>query len=233
MQHQWQETPLLKGLEDSTFQEVQATIRTKKISKGESLFFVSDKATAVYILVSGSIKISRDTQDGVEAVIYLSKKNDIIAENVLFGEKEYSYNAIACEDSEVLVLPCPEIRIIMQHSPAIQSNATKILLQRQKKLQMDIEHLTVQSAPQRIGCFLLDLCDQKTKGAVNFELPYEKGLIAARLGMKSETFSRALNELKQHGVEVKGKSVAIKSIENLVDFTCSACSSSFPCSAEQ
>ena len=35
-------------------------------------------------------------------------------------------------------------------------------------------------------------------------LPYDKKLIASRLGMKPETFSRALAQLRNHGVTIKG-----------------------------
>jgi CRP-like cAMP-binding protein len=88
----------------------------------------------------------------------------------------------------------------------------------------------VQSAPQRIGCFLLRLCKAQEEGEVTLHLPYDKTLIAARLGMKPETFSRALTRLRQESdIEVKGATVSIPDIQRLVGYTCNACSNAYPC----
>jgi len=46
-------------------------------------------------------------------------------------------------------------------------------------------------------------------------LPYEKALIASRLGMQPESFSRALKRLKPIGVEVRGDDVTITDIRSL------------------
>ena len=66
--------------------------------------------------------------------------------------------------------------------------------------------------------------------SVTITLPYDKTLIASRLGMKPETFSRALAKLKQETqIEIKGPMVTIKDMQRLISFTCNHCSSSFPC----
>ena len=60
-----------------------------------------------------------------------------------------------------------------------------------KSLVEQIEQIKVRSAPQRIAEFILRLGGSE-EGRVIVELPFEKGLIANRLGMKPESFSRAL-----------------------------------------
>ena len=49
-------------------------------------------------------------------------------------------------------------------------------------------------------------------------LPYEKALIAARLGMKPESFSRAMARLRGLGVYVEGEQVAISDVERLAAY---------------
>ncbi|NMD07043.1 MAG: helix-turn-helix domain-containing protein, partial [Phyllobacteriaceae bacterium] len=51
------------------------------------------------------------------------------------------------------------------------------------------------------------------------DLPYDKALIAARLGMKPESLSRAFNRLKEYGVEIVQRQAAIKSLSRLRDFS--------------
>jgi CRP-like cAMP-binding protein len=224
----WENSGLFYGIDSNSKNEIGAIMRKKSFKKDEVIFFYEDKATTVYVVESGKIKLSRETADGVESVIFIATNGEVIGENLLFGENQYSYTATALSDLEVYAISLPELRMVIKSSPQMANNANQILLQRNLRLQKELEHIKIQSAPQRIGCFILGNCG-KDHGRASFELPFEKGLIAAKLGMKPETFSRALNELKNQGVKVDGKEVVVESIEKLSAYTCAACSEQFPC----
>ena len=224
----WENSRLFYGIDSNSKNEIGEIIRKKSVKKDEALFFYEDSAAAVYIVESGKIKLSRETGDGVESVILIATNGDLIGENLLFGETQYNYSAATLCDCEVYVISLPELKMIMKSSETILNNAAQILLQQNTRLQKELEHIKVQSAPQRIGCFILGNCG-KSGGKASFELPFEKGVIAAKLGMKPETFSRALVELKNQGVKVNGKDVVVESVEKLSAYTCAACSEQFPC----
>jgi CRP-like cAMP-binding protein len=77
----------------------------------------------------------------------------------------------------------------------------------------------MQSAPQRIGTFLLRLCPNDKNKDIVFHLPYDKALIAKTLGMKGATFSRALNILRlKTNIRIHGTRIEIDSVEQLVKF---------------
>jgi CRP-like cAMP-binding protein len=78
-----------------------------------------------------------------------------------------------------------------------------------------IEQIKLRSAPRRIGEFLISLAAGQANGPCSLNLPYEKALIANRLGMQPESFSRALKRLKPVGVEVHGDDVMIADIKAL------------------
>ena len=62
------------------------------------------------------------------------------------------------------------------------------------------------------------------------KLPYDKTLVASKLGMQPETFSRALSKLKKNtGIEVQGSIITIPDFKMLSDYCCSVCSSEYPC----
>jgi hypothetical protein len=56
------------------------------------------------------------------------------------------------------------------------------------------------------------------KGPAIIELPFEKGLLANRLGMKPESFSRALVQLRSRGVTVERGTVRIADMNRLLAF---------------
>ena len=60
-------------------------------------------------------------------------------------------------------------------------------------------------------------CDSEI-GSCDVTLPYDKMLIAGRLGMKPESLSRAFSRLKSAGVTVKRNHAEIDDIESLRDY---------------
>jgi CRP-like cAMP-binding protein len=83
-----------------------------------------------------------------------------------------------------------------------------------RRLVGQVEQLTVRSSSERVAEFLLKLAGEGAESAI-VHLPYDKGLVAARLGMQPETLSRALAKLRRLGVESKGRRVAIQDFEAL------------------
>ena len=99
----------------------------------------------------------------------------------------------------------PEVAIMML-------SATYVHLQ---SLVMQIEALKAQTGAQRVAEFLLELapCDL---GACEVVLPYDKFLIAGRLGMKPESLSRAFVKLRDQGVTIRQNNVAIDDVTCLL-----------------
>ena len=62
--------------------------------------------------------------------------------------------------------------------------------------------MKARNGAQRVAEFLLDLSDCPETGPCEVTLPYDKLLVAGRLGMKPESLSRAFAKLKAHGVTV-------------------------------
>ncbi|MGE3247697.1 MAG: Crp/Fnr family transcriptional regulator, partial [Beijerinckiaceae bacterium] len=78
----------------------------------------------------------------------------------------------------------------------------------------EIETLKAQTADQRVLRFLLSLC-QASSGPCDVRLPYNKGDIAASLGLKQETLSRSFARLKASGITIEGREAHIADAEKL------------------
>jgi len=86
-----------------------------------------------------------------------------------------------------------------------------------KALVDQIEQIKLLSGSQRVAQFLLRLSPD-AQGATVVGLPYEKALIANRLGMKPESLSRSLSKLRHLGVTVDREQVVIADVERLARF---------------
>lgn len=91
------------------------------------------------------------------------------------------------------------------------------------KLQVENERLAGMTSIKRAACLLLHLSTDMIGNGGTFTFPYDKSLAASQLGMKRETFSRALLQLKPLGVSVNGSEIKIDNFKNIVNFTCKQC----------
>lgn len=206
----------------------QADIKTYE--KGSIFFLHEDEAEWFYVIVSGWVKLFRETLEGSEAVIDMLSTGQVFGEAAVLTDDTHTNSAAAAEKTTVVRMPVSILRRTIDDNHDMALAMLKSLASHRKQQTREIEGLTLQSASQRIGCFLLRLCDADEQTEINLKLPYDKSLIAARLGMKPETFSRALNKLRQEtSISVKGNCATIPDVQNLASFACGACSNEFPC----
>ena len=120
-------------------------------------------------------------------------------------------------------MPSSILKECIEHNAMLGLKIIKSLKSNISLLELQLEHNFTMNAAQRVGCFILRLArSQQTEKKIT--LPYEKNLIACYLGIKRETFSRALNDLRLIGINVQGNILSIANIQDLINFTCVSCS---------
>ena len=206
----------------------QSTFQT--VDKGQVLFVQGEKAVRFFVITFGWIKLFRETLDGTQAIVDILSSGHMFGESSLFHEDMYPYSAEAAENVEILSLPLTLLKTQLETNPKFSLALLSEMAHMRRQQDRELEHRAIQNAPQRIACFLLRLVNQSHTGSATIHLPYDKTLIAARLGMQPETFSRALAKLKETmGIEIRGSSVVLKDIHALSCYSCTACTSEFPC----
>lgn len=221
---------LFSGVSSDVLAPFLEAAQIRREEKGKFIFIQGDKAEWFYLIIDGWIKLFRDTIDGNEAVVDVLTAGHLFGESAIFDNGIYGYGAQLLEPTQYIMLPSSLLKTAVASDQKMAMNMLQVMAQHRRQQSMEIEHLNMQNAPQRIGCFLLRLCPVDVKGSVTLHLPYDKTLIAARLGMKPETFSRALATLKKDAnIRVQGAMVIIGNIQELVDYTCNHCSNKFPC----
>ena len=226
--------PLFAGDDTAVLDELLKNSQLVEPDKGNLLFTQGEKADFLYVVLSGWVKLFRETGDGHEAIAGLCTHGDLFGEAVLYQKSQYPFSAEAASDSIVLRIPAEVIRQRIHKDGGFAARLLQAVSQRLNAMELHMEHLTVMTAPQRIGCFLLKLCRSKGNQNIKILLPYDKTLVAAFLGIKLETFSRSLVQLREFGVNVEGPQVTIESIEKLQKYVCGSCSFDFgECQADK
>jgi CRP-like cAMP-binding protein len=121
------------------------------------------------------------------------------------------------------IISRPELALKMISSLADHLNRSGFILELSSNL----------TTAQRLAAFLLKLC--LDRGSVDqVMLPYNKMLVSERLGMKPETFSRAMRRLeKDLNITFKGRSVSINDLDALQEYCEVFCSRDTECSLKE
>ena len=212
-----------KGLDDADVDSFMSAARIRTYRKQEQLLRQGDSADRFFVVLSGWIKLCRQTDEGDEAVMALFTRGDVFAEAAIFGGGTYPYTAEVAEESRVIEIPARMLKEMAHKNPKIIHRVMASMSQEIKKQHMNNEHIALMNSAQRVGCLLLRLSSEMLGTGAAFTFPYDKSLAAAQLGMKPETFSRSLAQLKPAKVVSKGAEIEIGSFCALSQFCCKNC----------
>ncbi|WP_164919632.1 Crp/Fnr family transcriptional regulator [Hansschlegelia zhihuaiae] len=207
---------LLRSMEEEDLLALIDERMVLSLERGEQLFGQDDPARALFLILEGRMKLSRLDADGGEAVVHIFAKAETFAEAAMFLDKKYPMSAVAVTPARVLAIASTALRARIAAKPDVAFAMLASMSSHLKALVNQIETMTLLTGEERIIRFLIDLIGNRS-GAVTLTLPYEKTLIAKRLGMRPETFSRSLARLRVIGVEIKGATVAVTDVQSLRD----------------
>ena len=205
---------VFSGLNPREVQTLLAQATVIDLEPGQSLFRQGDAATAFFIVITGWIKLYRITPAGDEAVLHVLTKGESFAEAVAFVGGRYPATASAATDARVVMIPAHHVINCVREMPDIAIAMIASTSQHLHRLVQRVEQLSAQSGLQRVAEFLAGLCPN-LDGSCTISLPYDKTLIAGRLGLKPESLSRVFAKLRSVGVDVRASDVVVSEVAQL------------------
>lgn len=212
------ESLLLSSIPDDLANEILSDTKTRRFKHGQMIFSHGDVATSIFVVLEGWIKLFRVTPNGSEAVVGVFTKGSSFGEAVAFKGDTYPVSAEAVTDAIVVQVSASKLLELMQARPEVCTAVLAATFAHLHGLVSQIEQLKAQTGAQRVAEFLLSLCPEGHVGACSVTLPYDKALIAGRLGMKPESLSRAFAKLRAIGVSIQRNHADIDDTEDLADY---------------
>ncbi|MAS87517.1 MAG: hypothetical protein CMH30_06030 [Micavibrio sp.] len=217
----WQEEELLWFIEKA--EQIDYT-------KNSFLFERGDKADYFYVLMWGWVKLFHIDAEGEETVHAIVTRGDSFGEeSVLLGGNYPYHGQVVGGDTRCLMIRAEYLqeRVKSNADLALRIIAALSTHINQTALSFDFFHRL--STVQRLSAFLLNLSLDRN-GVTSLKLPYQKNLIASRLGMEPETFSRAIAQLEAKRIlKKKGREITINKMDKLEVAAGLECTKSIPC----
>jgi CRP/FNR family transcriptional regulator, dissimilatory nitrate respiration regulator len=209
--------PLFKAMGPAIARAMINDRTPRTYARGEAIFEEGDPADGFFCMIEGWAKLYRLREDGEEVVVAIFSAIETFAEVAMFLGGRYPASCQAVSPARILKIDAARLRQAVLDQPQLAFDMLAAASMRLRQLVDEVEQLKAQSAPQRIAGFFVRQTPT-VSGPTRIALPYEKALIAGRLGMKPESFSRALGKLTELGVVVERESVSIRDVARLVAF---------------
>jgi CRP-like cAMP-binding protein len=177
---------------------VAAKARRLHLAEGKVLFSQGDAAERFFLLTKGRLKLFRLSSEGNEKIIEIINEGNTFAEALMFLERaRYPVGCAALTDCELIALDTRDFNDMLRGSVDTCLLLLGELSQRLRGLISEIDRLSLQSATCRVAGYFLH---RLPAGEEELTLDVPKGVLASRLSIKPETFSRIIKQLSESGI---------------------------------
>jgi len=213
--------PIFADLDDVTIQKIGSVGFSKKYSKDEIIFREDDPGSAMFVILTGKVKVVRTSNDGREVILTILSQYDFFGEMALLDGLSRSASVIATEESELFIIQREEFLNLLKLHPEISINLLQELTQRLRAADLKIKSLSLKDAEGKVATVLLQLAEEIGKikhGVVEIDkLPLQQDL-ANMAGTSRETISRNLHSFAKKGyVELDGAKLKILNFDKFRD----------------
>ncbi len=211
--------PLFSELSDAEITMLLPGVREYTMRAHEMLFHKGERLDGIHIVVSGQIRLFMPGQQGTEKLIYTMNPGASFAEGVIFLDTPCPVSAQATQDGTLLVASRGVLLEVLDCDPKFARKMLTSLSTKLHQLMMDMETCTLMNSVQRVVCFLSHQVPPQNPSRYEVTLDTSKQLLASRLNLAPETFSRALHHLVAAGlIEVHGRTIHVMDTLRLKNF---------------
>jgi CRP-like cAMP-binding protein len=200
--------PLFEGVSRQHFAEVVRQARSLHYARGQTVARRGEMVPGLFAVAYGMVKLTLHGATGAEKVLRLVGPAQTFGEIALFRREPLPLEAVAVVDTGLVMVPAATLLRLIETDAHFARSLVASLCQRLHAMVSDFEATTLHGATGRLAAYLESLAD--SPGPTSVTLPAAKKLIAARLGMTKETFSRALRQLGRDGLlRVAGRRIEL------------------------
>ncbi len=211
--------PLFAGLDNDAADALRSTMTEVELARGRMLFQEGDPGDALYVMISGKIKLVRKANDGRENLLAVLGPGEMFGELSVFDPGPRSTAAMAVTKVKLLRLSQADLTPWLHDRPEVAAGLLRQLAGRLRRTSETAADLVFTDVPGRVAKALLDLSQRfGTASAdgllVHHDLTQEE--LAQLVGASRETVNKALADFVARGwIKLEQKSVTLTDVERL------------------
>lgn len=204
---------IFRDVDRSRVDEMLRVSFLQKFPAGVALVHEGDEADFLHVVVDGKVEIFSSYRDRETTVSVIGSGHCFITAAVVL-DRVYLKSARSLTPARVLLIPSEAVRRCFSEDAAFARCLACDLAGAYRMVVKELKNQKLRSGLERLANWLL--AHRAENGNVGrFELPFEKKVLASRLGMAPEVLSRSLAALAPYKVKVTGSSIEIRDVEAL------------------
>ncbi len=208
------EVAIFSELSEATLAALTKGAFLQRFPSQTMLFRQGDLPDFLYVLLEGSVQFTGTAPDARETVVEILKPVDAFMPAAVLTNTPYLVSAKVVHPARIVMVPAAAVLQTITHDAGLALALLASISRQYRALLRQVKDLKLRTSTQRLGCYLLALAEENGGDGL-VELPHDKRLIAARLGMTPESLSRAFSSLRTMGVEVRGHRIRLTDVTKL------------------
>jgi CRP-like cAMP-binding protein len=209
--------PIFSEIPMEIIEKIEKIGTRKNYLKNDVILMENEVGTALFVIVTGKVKVARTSGDGREVILTILSESDFFGEMAILDGQTRSATVVAIEDSELFLIQRNDFINLLKEFPEVAISLLQELTKRLRSADAKIKALSLKDAEGKVATVLLQLADDVGKikqGKVEIEkLPLQQDL-ANMAGTSRETISRTIHSFAKKGlVELDGNKLRITDYE--------------------
>ena len=213
------QVPLFKSLQPEDSRRIADLLKDQYLKRGDVLFRKGDEGQALYLIIQGKIKISVTSRLGDEVILAIMSDGDFFGEMALLDGLPRSADAVANEDTNLLVLRRTEFLSFIMRNETAAMSILFALSHRLRKADDFLADTCFLNIGSRLAKKLLELGEthgQQEGDTIQIKLILTQSELASMVGATRESINKELRKLRDKGLVTKqGRMLQIHNLERL------------------
>jgi CRP/FNR family cyclic AMP-dependent transcriptional regulator len=195
--------PLFAGLRQPELEALAQRMRQRRYKENEAIFHRDDPGAALYVILTGQIKIHNEGVDGTDIIITVLKAGEFFGEMSLLDGSERSADATTMEPTEMLMLTRGDLEATIERNPRIAMNMLASLATRIRQSNVSIESLSALDVKGRVARMLLELSEkhgEQVDGGMRINAKLTQSELAAIVGASRESVNKEIGKFRRRGI---------------------------------
>ncbi|WP_428536527.1 cyclic nucleotide-binding domain-containing protein [Rhodopila sp.] len=206
---------ILRDLPNPVLDRLAAISKVVNVAENDEICRQGDAADELIIVLDGQLAGSSTAANGTTAVVEVIRSGETLGLATLLARLPRLLGVRAVTPSRLLLINAHGLLALVEQEPSLVTALLRAQANEFHALVRQVCDLKLRTTAQRLGCYLLSLNTERQANATSLRLPFDKRLLAARLGCRQENLSRAFAALRGFGVETHGARVILHDIASL------------------
>ena len=196
-------SPIFRAMRPEELDGILHLSLERRVRRGAVIFQKGDAGSSLMAVLSGRVRVSSVSAEGREVTLNVISPGEIFGEIALLDAKPRSADAIAIEDTHLLIVERRQFLPFLRQNDDLYLRLLSVLCDRLRRTSLALEELALFDLPSRMARLLLKLSEDYGRAGPNglrIDLKLSQRDISTLVASSRESVNKQLKVWREGGV---------------------------------